>query len=262
MKGAVKPPPFHVYLHHHEKLNHFIKLLLPSLAVAFLTACGSTQPLGKSGFLPNSERLSKPKDLPFKRAWRDPAIDLRTFGAIQLAPVSTDHLHLSKRDRSDPKRVKKKTAAVSELARYAETTFKRTFDRAEASGKPLVCEIAIVEFEPAKPLANVVGYSLGLAGQAVRQIVVSGGGTVVRSSGARGYIVIEARLRDASTGEVVFMFADAERGRASIVNIKDFQRMGHAKARIRTWAKQCLAAVRKDPEQKIYEEFLLDLKPW
>ena len=243
-------------------MNYAFRALLPIVLALLLANCGSTRPLGESGFLDDPGRLSKAQDLPFKKSWTKPGADLRNYGPIEVAPVTVEFLQFSEKDRASSKRAEKKRTAVVELARYSETAFRTTLEKIPSSDQPLVCEVAIVEFEPAIPLANAAGYSLGLLGGALREIVVSGGGTVVRSSGVRGYLAIEARLRDPRSGDVLFIFADAARGRPSIVNIKDFQPLGHAKAQIRTWAKQCAASLRKEPKQRVREELPIDLKPW
>lgn len=241
------------------------------MLMTVLPSCSSTSPIGTSGFLPESNRLQDRKDLPFKKSWQNPGTDLRVYGRTEVIPVNVEFLRLSD-DSYSPKKMAKRRADVAELAFYSSEIFQRAFDKGRAhrietgeilnSGKAVVCEIAITEFHPSKPIGNVVGYSLGVAGQALQRLALSASGSALRGSGFRGHITIEGLFRDLDSGEVVFMFADRHAGRASIANLKDFQKSAHAKAQLRIWAKQCASTLAKNPDQKIYRQLPIELKPW
>ena len=82
------------------------------------------------------------------------------------------------------------------------------------------------------------------------------------TTSSRGVIATEVEFKDAQTGKTIFMFADREKGRPWLVNVKNFQKLGHAKAHIRTWAKQTVAVINRAPLQRILDPLPIDLKPW
>ncbi|MGK0187367.1 MAG: hypothetical protein ACI9R3_003154 [Verrucomicrobiales bacterium] len=250
------------------RITAIARLLAMTPIVALLVSCGSTQTVGHSGFLPDPERLSRANDLPFDKDWRAPGIDLRKYSSVEVAEVSADFLHLTDENMSS-KKMAVRRSQVGDLAQFTRSTFEGAFanqnlmghDGAEGQGR-LICELAIVEFTPSKPLGNVVGYSFGVAGQVVSKVLLGLTGTAIRGSGVRGHITIEGQFRDEATDNVVFMFADKQSGRPSLASIKNFQRSAHAKSQIKILARQCARALTKTPEKKIHRSLPVDLKPW
>lgn len=254
-----------------------IERIAPALWTALMSVCfsgcGSLPEPGATGFLSNPELLQKQAGSPFKRSWKKPGTDLGGYNAVQIARVSTAHV-VSRRTRSVAKE-RQWRQDVERLAVYARTAFENAV-RADQSGKlrlvdrgrttnadrVLDCEIALVEYRPTRPLVNAAGYTLGVTGRAAQQLVVSGSGMVVRGSGARGATGIELQLRDAQTGECVFMMADREPGTASIANVKDFGRTLHSREQLRIWAKQIVLMLTSAEGTRIRDPFFFNLKPW
>ena len=252
-------------------MNTFLLRLLLIASALCCCSCGSLPTPGSAGFLSEPERMDRNKQLPFKKSWDKSGINPAEYNALKIVEVSAEHLETGRR-RSDRK-LQKRDEDVAELAEYARTAFEEAIRNdktgrihlANSSSDPkrtLICELAIVEFEPNSPLAMTVAYGLGVSGRVANLIALSGSSTVLKGIGIRGRIAIELRLRDAHTGETIFMFADRERGRASIVNVKDFGRTLHARARLRTWAKQTVTMITNADDRRIRDPFILELKPW
>ena len=247
-------------------------LILTSIVTTLVFCnCSSTEFAPEnSHFLQQASRLQAAEDVPFKKSWRSPDLDWSQYNKVVIAATSLDHLRHSPDIEGDPHRKAARNDAAETLAEFAEAQFintftndkKQRFEVVESPGpNTLSCEVAITEFAPTKPLVNTAATAAGLAGSAMKEITMNAGGTVAKST-SRGVIAVEVQFKDTQTGKTVFMFADRERGRPSLVNIKDFQKLGHAKAHIKTWAKQTLAVIHKKPLQRILDPLPVDLKPW
>jgi hypothetical protein len=197
-------------------------------------------------------------------------LDWSRYDKVLVKPVSLKHLRHSDKVENNPPQRSQRDLSASALAAYAKEQFTETFREdperrfqvvPSATSGTVICEIAITEFTPAKPWFNAAVTSLGVVGSAAKEILLNAGSAAAKTT-ARGLISIEVQFTDAETGRPLLTFADRERGRPSIVNLKDFQQLGHARAHIRTWAKQTLAVIKKDPTEEVYDPFPIDLKFW
>ena len=225
------------------------------------------KPVALSAFIEHPESM-KPdaKRVPFHKIWRSPDEAVRarvaTKSSIYVAPVTLKYL------RPVHKALIEKEIAMGslerkerEMATRLRNQFAIAFQKSEGARyvlaqKPnpssVTLELALVELSPTSPKGNavktaakfVVGPLAGLAGMFTK-----------------GNIAIEGKVRNSTTGELVFQFADNEADRMTIYSLSDFRPYGHATEAIHVWASQFELFTRTAPNDRIQESFALRLDP-
>ncbi len=243
-------------------------------SMAVLPSCGTaTYHARQSTFLQHPDRLQSNESLPFQHSWRAPNLNWSRYDAITVPSVTLAHLQYDKREEHDGERWTRWKASARELADYTQKRFRNLLTRAHSnpikmvshsSNRPreLSYEIALIEFTPTRPLMNTAATACSLTGSLVQQALLNAGGALAKS-GTRGRLTLELQVRDTQSGQIIFMMSDSESGRPSIVNIKDFQQLGHAKAEIDAWAQQMLEVVHTNTAgESVRDRFPVELKPW
>lgn len=241
-----------------------VLLIVLAAAIASAGCLQKAKPAQPGGFIP-PEKLEKPADLPFHKAWRKAGADWGRYSEIYIAPLNTEYLRQmtwwEKLERGE-----KVQEDAKELALYAQTEFREAFAKdpnhrfrvVDLPGpNSLMAEIAIIEVVPNKVVLDALGYAAGpIAGPAGS--AASGAQTITTLS----TVAFEARMRDGATKEIVAMFADRESEKYFPVNLKDLTWYGHAKAIIKEWANQFVKIANQQPGEIIKDSPLFDLKPW
>ncbi len=205
-------------------------------------------PAPDSGFLPAADHMpDDTKRFPFHRSWvTDSPIVRSRWNSIYIAPVDVSRAtnHSLWKGKS-PERVESYRNEVLQVGEFMRTTFSKNlggqngapFRLVDApASDSLILEVAIVELTPTDVARSAVSTALST-------FVPFGGLVGFRSLGA---IAIEGILRDGETGEIVFMFADRERGKMAPISLNDFTYFSHARDIITDWASQ-LAVICSDP---------------
>lgn len=237
-------------------------MLLPSLAASATAAglAGCKAAPGRSAGFVEEARMTAPEDLPFQKAWIDPAVDWERYRRIQIAPVDTSHLAEMEWAKQVDKQEKVREDA-RKLAGYAQEIFRRTFQedpghRFEvvdlADVETVVFEMALVEIIPSKLAINTLCYA-PFVGTAVR---------IFRGMKHRSTVAFEARLRDGATGAVIAQFADREAEKAAVINVKDVTWYGHAESILAEWARQFVRMFNRKPGEAVRDSKPFTLKPW
>ena len=73
---------------------------------------------------------------------------------------------------------------------------------------------------------------------------------------------MEGRIRDGETSEIIVKFIDRERGKQSLLNIKDLTWYSHVEAVIEEWAQQFVQAVNAEEGDIIKDSTSIELKVW
>jgi len=73
---------------------------------------------------------------------------------------------------------------------------------------------------------------------------------------------MEGRIRDGETSEIIVKFIDRERGKQSLLNIKDLTWYSHVEAVIEEWAQQFVEAVNAEEGDIIKDSTSIELKVW
>ena len=123
-----------------------------------------------------------------------------------------------------------------------------------AGGKTLVLETAIVQLVPSKAVLQALGFVSWIP-----TAVMLGGSTLSQSEDqGKGVVAIEARVRDAASGQVVGMFADREHPPTAIIDIKSINWWAPARKIIDNWASQFIATANgKKPKNSSNLELLV-----
>ena len=118
----------------------------------------------------------------------------------------------------------------------------------------LVLEVAITEVVPSKVTLNALGYApfgVGIAVKAIRGIAKD-----------RSSVAMEARLRDASTGEILATAADREAEQATLVSARGLTWYSHAHGIVDAWARQFAQVANRRSGEVIEDTKIFTLKPW
>lgn len=230
------------------------------LLLAVLALAGCKAAPGRSAGFVDDARMTKPGDLPFQKAWVDPAVDWQRYRKIQVAPVDTTHLLGMEWAKQVDKKEKVREDAAR-IALYAQETFRRAFrEEAEhrfevvdlADAETVVLEFALVEIIPSKIGLNTLCYA-PFVGTAVR---------IFRGMKHRSTVAFEARVRDGATGAVIAQFADREAEKAALINVKDVTWYGHAESIVAEWARQFTRVFNRKPGEAVKDSEPFTLKPW
>ena len=228
------------------------------LGLALLAGCKAA-PIAGAGFV-DYGKMTVPSDLPFHRAWVDPAVDWNRYRRIQIAEINTDHLPRMEWARQTGK-VERVREDAQKLAIYAKGTFERAFredphHRLEVvdqpDGETIIFELALVEIVPSKVALNTLCYA-PFVGTAAR---------IFRGWKHRSTVAFEARMRDGATGAVIAQFADREAEKAAVINVKDVTWYGHAESIIAEWARQFVRIANRKPGEAVRDSEPFTLKPW
>lgn len=238
-------------------------VLIPLVLAAFLPGC-KVKPAKPAGFVRN-ERMTKPDDLPFHSAWRNPdRADLAGYDRVRIAPVDTAHLlemdWWQKGEagamESFKKDVEKIAVEVREMLEQAfreppEGTVSRYAVVDDQKGKgTLILEVAIVEIVPSKVVLQAASWAMPFGTGVLL--------TPLNTSTA----AMEGRFRDAATGEVLLEFADREGEKARPLDLAGFTWYAHAKGIMRDWALQLVQVANQKPGEQIPDTKVYTLVPW
>ena len=229
-------------------------------AVALLAGCKANE--AKSTGFTTAELMDHDPSLPFHKVWRKPGVDFTKYKKLYVADVNTEYM-LKNTAWQQGERQGQIENDVKEIAVYTKAEIEKAFredpnHRYEVLSAPstdpdaVTMEMAITEIVPSKVSLNALGWTpvwLGVA--AVR--------TVSNDTSSAAF---EARLRDASTNEVVAMAADRESEQYAPVSVRGLTWYTHAKVMIHDWAVQFVEVANRKPGQAVKDTDAFTLKPW
>lgn len=169
-----------------------------------------------TNFLPNHDQLVKhPDTFPVHYTWTDTnAVAKAKITNVYIAPVDISYLRKGNGYDEWRDSVTGLDDAINELGDYAREAFKVAFKEREARTKmkvtddptapnTAILEFAITGFVPTRAEIQVVG----TVGSFFCPVPGVG---IVADMLAAGEIAVECRVRDSSTGKIIFMFANTE----------------------------------------------------
>jgi len=254
-------------------MPRLILLLLSTLLAGGLVSCESTNQLLKAKPAPLSRFIEKPAQmrparerLPVHNAWSSPDAAVRHRAnekrQIYVAPVQLAYLRPLKKplvryqvEHGDIRRNEREMATRLRNA-FANAFLKSEHPRYLLAQKPnsysVTLELAIVELNPTSPKGNMV--------KTAAKFVV-GPLSAIGGYFTKGNIAIEGKVRNSSTGELIFQFADSEQDKMTFYSLRDYKPYGHAIHAIGEWAAQFELFTRTPPHQKIDDTFCFTLDP-
>jgi len=236
------------------------------VAVLAVGAAGcKTRSAPDSGFLQNSAAMSEQRHrFPFQRVWVKPGARKEDYDFVQIAPVNTSYLmDVTGWEAANPGSATL-DAAARDLAEYTRAVFVQAFTRrpgnrlhvvTQPGPRTAVIELAIVELVPSNK-------ALTAAGLVAPAVGATAAGAAVKVGAGKPSIAIEGCLRDTSTGEVIFQFADREEPQTRVVNLQGLSWWSHADEAIRDWALQCVVLANTRDDQTVGDRMPFTLRPW
>lgn len=237
------------------------------------SSCQSTNQLLKAGaakpspFLEHQAQMTTYRDrLPFHKFWwpadRSAINRASKQTCIYIAPVRLDFLRPIKKPL--PRKEVEAGSIVRrerEMAFLLRNEFGRAFLRSPTARYRLAThprpdsvtlELALVELNPTSPKGNAVKTGLKF---------VVGPIAGLGSYFTQGNIAIEGKLRNTSTGELLFEFADNQSDKMTFYSVRDFKPYGHATHTIEEWAKQFEEFTRTPANVRVKPSLCFTLDP-
>lgn len=220
----------------------FLLLALPILGCSSIGERLKASPIENSPFArralaAGADRVvAAPENLyPFHRVWRS-NLDTRNNAEpiVYVAPVDVSQIVIAKRGRGalvSPSDISALAGSLrAEMEQASRDRSFRVVQEPPIAGR--LIELALVELSPTDVPRNVIGTAFGA--------IFPGAGLIAAKSSAS--IAIEGAVRDATSGEMLLVFADRERGKTAPFSLNDFTLYSHARAAIDDWADQLAEA--------------------
>jgi hypothetical protein len=241
-----------------------------SVVVLTLLAGCKAEEAKPSGFIEDAQLMSYNPDTPFNRTYWNKDYNSRDYDELMVAPVNTQYVmaqNIWEKTNLVNVRPEQLRDDINALASYTRQSFvraatndpKKRFKVVETAGpKTLVLELALVQVVPSKAALNALGYVTW-----VPAVVTAGGAAATDSQDAgKGVIAIEGRIRDGATGKIIGLFADRERPKTAIIDIKSLNWWAPLKAIVDEWSQQLIALANRPPGAAVKENPNFELLVW
>ena len=242
--------------------------------VGVLCSCQTSNRLLHAGKVPLSPFIEQPHVMtpardrvPFHFVWRnfnrDAQWRVTKKTEIYIAPVTLAYLRpvkqkLVKKEIAEGLVKRNETTIARQLrAKFANAFLYSPSPRYRLAMKPsdrsVTLEMAITELNPTSARGNVV--------KTAAKFVV---GPLAGLGGifTKGNIAIEGKVRNSTTGELIFQFADNEADKMTFYSLRDFKPYGHATIAMDEWARQFEEFTRTMPNHRVQESKFFTLMPW
>ena len=247
-----------------------MSVLLAGIAILASQWGCKAKPMENSGFLENADLMAQNPNLPFQKFYWNKQHDPKAYTEIMVAPVDTRYsLAQTIWEKASAANVTEEQVrtAVQAVAEYARQSFVRAasedprkrFKVVDKAGPhTVILEVALVQLVPSKAVMNALDYVTW-----VPAVIQTAGsiGTGSEDSG-KGVVAIEARLRDGATGEVVGMFADRERPKTALLDLKSLSWWAPAKAILDEWSGQLIELANQPPGKAVKDSPTFELLVW
>jgi hypothetical protein len=237
-------------------------LITAAIIAAALVGCRAA-PAPSVGFADPANMKSDP-NVPFNRFWRKPGVNWNQYTKIYVAEVNTAYM-LKLTDWQAGERRGDIEKDVQTVAVYMHDSIAKAFrddphhrfsviDVHVDDPHVLVLEVALIEVVPSKVLLNALGYAPFFIGTGIN---------VVRTVASdKSTAAFEARVRDASTNEVVMLAADREAEQLSPVDVRGLTWYSDVYGIIDDWSRQFLEITSKKAGEKVEGFPTFRLLPW
>jgi hypothetical protein len=235
---------------------------LVALMVALFAGCRAA-PAPNVGFA-DPKKLQTDPNIPFNKFWRKSGVNWAGYNQVYVADVNTAYM-MKLTDFQKGERQADIAHDVQTVAAYARDSLKKSLredprhrftvvDTPTHDPHAIVVEIALIEMVPSKVLLNALGYAPFFIGTGI---------DVVRTIGNdKSTAAFEARVRDASTGEVVVLAADREAEQFAPIDLRGFTWYSDIDGMIDEWSKQAVLIANSKPGEKVEGTPTFRLLPW
>jgi hypothetical protein len=202
--------------------------------------------------------------VPFDRFWRKPGVSLSRYKTLYVADVNTAYM-LQQTDWQKGGRKRQIEQDVQALRVRTREAIVKAFredpnrrftvvDTPTHAPDALIFEMALIEVVPSKVTLNALGYApfgVGMTLNALRTI-----------GNDKSTCAFEARMRDASTGEILMLAADREAEQMTLVDLRGLTWYSHVDGIVKDWARQFVQVANQKPGQVIKDTAKFRLQPW
>lgn len=248
-------------------MSHRIRAIL--VCFVLLTLCsaniGCKAGAAKSAGFIDTSRLKKDPNLPFHLSWVKPDLDKAKYTKIHIANVDTTYM-FKMSDWQKGERKDQFEADLATLAKFTKTAMETAFrddknkrfavlEAPNQQSDTVILEIALVEVVPSKVVLNALGYT--------PVFFIGTGINIIRSIAQDvSTVAMEARFRDAATGETIIMMADREQQQMAVVSVRGLTWYSHAQSIISQWASQFVALANAKPGELVKDSDPFTVQPW
>jgi Protein of unknown function (DUF3313) len=230
-------------------------------AVVFLGCKAAPAP--SVGFADPKEMKSDPT-VPFNKFYRNSNVNWKQYDKIYVAEVNTAYM-LKMTDWQKGERKDQIQKDVQQLRDFTRNSIEKSFrddpkHRFEVVDGPtheahtIVLEFALIEVVPSKVTLNALGYAPFFVGTGI---------TVVRSiANDKSFAAFEARVEDASSGQVLLLAADRESEQYAPIDVRGLTWYSDAEGIINDWSKQFVEVANQKPGEVIKGSDTFRLQPW
>jgi hypothetical protein len=235
-----------------------------SLCTIAMAIAGCKADEAKSTGFVDKTTMTQDASLPFQRSWKKPGFDKSKYTKLYVAPVNTAYMlqHTEWQKGINQADFEKD---VAKLAVFTQDAIKKAFredpkqrmqvlDAPTTDPDALIIEVAIIEVVPSKVALNALGYApfgIGLTVNAVRMVAKD-----------TSTCAFEARIRDASTREIVATVADREAQQLAVVSVRGLTWYSNAETIITQWSEQFVQIANRKPGETVKDVDTFTLKPW
>ena len=252
-----------------NSLRHMCVLLVGIALLASQWGC-KAKPAENSGFLNNPDLMAQNPNLPFQKFYWNKQHDPKTYTEIMVAPVDTRYIlaqNIWEKASAANVTEAQVRAAIQAMADYTRQSFVRAasedprkrFTVVDKAGPhTVILEVALVQVVPSKAVMNALGYVTWVPAV----IQTAGSLSTGSEDSGKGVVAIEARLRDGATCEVIGMFADRERPKTALLDLKSLSWWAPAKAILDEWSGQLIELANMPPGGTIKDSPTFELLVW
>jgi hypothetical protein len=234
-----------------------------------LAGC-KAKPAESSGFLPDSHLMSAAEHSPFHRMYWNRQHDPAKYTEIMVAPVNTNYVRAQNIWEAatvvnvSHEQIEKDIQALADYTRDSFIRAARNDPRHRvtvvqtAGPHTIILEVALVQVVPSKAVLNALGFVSWVPA------AVSTAGSMATGSedSGKGVVAIEARFRDGQTGEVIGMFADRERPKVALLDLKSLSWWAPAKDIVDEWSAQLIELANSPPGVAVKDSPTFELLVW
>jgi hypothetical protein len=244
-------------------------LMIGLALVAGLGGC-KAKPAANSGFLQDSDLMAHNPNSPFQRSYWNKQHDPRAYTEIMVRPVNTNYVlaqniwEKASATNVTQDQIRKDIQALADYTRQsfinaaANDPGKRFTVVDKAGPRTVILEVALIQVVPSKAVLNALGYVTW-----VPAVIQTAGSVGTGSEDAgKGVVAIEARFCDGATGEVIGMFADRERPKTALLDLKSLTWWAPAKAIVDEWSAQLIEIANQPPGTAVKDSPAFELLVW
>ncbi len=248
-------------------MSKFVVSSFVVLSLLLIHGCAAKskfEPAPPSPYLniPGVDRNAKLANVPFDHSWVREGFDIDSYSKVIIRPVQTKYVNTANWMESVSGIVTSEAnykKEVDALAALTAEKFKEAFSKTEANrfrvankpdGGTLAIELALTEVVFGKPVTNAAALASPIPGTSAAVSAVTD-----------PRVAFEAKVFDASTGQLIATAADRASSTARVINLNKFTATSACNDIVENWA-DLFVQVFNDAEVTKVSRKRFEIKPW